>query len=165
MEIETLVYNLNKNPQKFNSIELATFAHHELVRIHPFVDGNGRVARLLCNLVLIKNGWLPIAIRVKDRMKYFDVLEKAHFGNTKNFVDFIGLRAEESLIRYINALKKTTRETELLPLKDLVVECSYSQEYLSLLARRGILPSTKINGVWHSSREELDKYLKKIGKK
>ncbi len=161
-EMGNLAYALNKNPEKYNPIELAVFAHHELVRIHPFVDGNWRVARLLCNLILMSKGYPPIMIRTRERKKYFDCLEKAHFGNLKIFADFIALRVEESLIRYSNVLVKTTKKNELLPLAELAKETPYSQEYLSLLARRGLLPSTKIEGVWHSSREELEKYMKRV---
>lgn len=160
-EMGNLVYNINKNPKCYNPIELAAFAHHELVRIHPFVDGNGRVARLLCNLILISKGYPPIMIRTKERKKYFDCLEKAHFGNLKTFVDFIALRVEESLMRYVNALIKTTKKNELLPLAELAKGTPYSQEYLSLLARRGLLPATKIEGIWYSNREELEKYMQR----
>lgn len=158
-EMDNLAYFINDNPSKFNTVELAAFAHHEIARIHPFVDGNGRTARLLCNLILMSKGYPPIIIRTKEREKYFDCLEKAHSGNLKAFVDFTGLRVEESLIRYMNAFTKTTKENELLSLSILAKETPYSQEYLSLLARRGLLASTKINGVWQSSREEIKKYI------
>ena len=158
-EMGNLAYLINKNPRKHNPVELAAVAHHELARIHPFVDGNGRTARLLCNLILMSKGYVPIVIRTKERKKYFDNLEKAHFGNLRLFVDFIGLGAEESLMRYISALAATTKENELLPLSVLARGTAYSQEYLSLLARRGLLPATKINDVWHSSREEIKKYM------
>lgn len=161
-EMNSLIYVINKNPRKYNPIELAAAVHHELARIHPFVDGNGRTARLFCNLILINKGYAPIIIRTKERKKYFDSLEKAHFGNLKLFINFIGLRVEESLMRYVSALAKTTKENELLPLSVLAKETTYSQEYLSLLARRGILPATKIDDVWHSSREEIKKYMQRI---
>ena len=159
-EIGNFIYQLNINLVKYNPVELAAFGHHEIARIHPFVDGNGRVARLLCNLILMKDGYPPIIIKVNDRKRYFDSLEKAHFGNLKSFVDFIGLRVEESLIRYVSALTKTTKNNELLPLSELAKEISYSQEYLSLLARKGILPSVKLNGVWHTSRDEIKNYIR-----
>ena len=164
-EMGNLSYSINKNPKDYNPIELAAFAHHEIARIHPFVDGNGRVARLLCNLVLMSKGYPPITIRARDRKKYFDCLEKAHFGNFKIFIDFIALRVEESLIIYINALTKTTKKNELISLSVLAKETPHSQEYLSLLARKGVLPATKINGVWHSTREEIKKYKQGIKKK
>ncbi len=161
-EMNNLVYEINKNENKYNPIERAAFAHHELVRIHPFVDGNGRVARLLCNLILMKYSYPPIMIRVGDRKKYFECLENAHFGNLKIFVDFIALRVEESLIRYTNSFAKATQKNELLPLKNLAKDTPYSQEYLSLLARRGILPATKINGAWFSTKEDIQKYIASI---
>lgn len=164
-EIGNLVYALNKNPEGYNPVELAAFAHHELVRIHPFADGNGRVARLLCNLVLMRHGFPPIIVRKVDRKKYFACLEKAHFGNMVAFADFLALRVEESLMLYINALSKTTRKNELLPLSLLAKETRFSQEYLSLLARRGMISATKLNNVWHTSREDLEKYLSKAKNK
>jgi len=162
-EIENLIHQINKNPKKYSIIELSAIAHHELVRIHPFVDGNGRTARLLNNLILISKGFPPIIIRKTDRKKYFDRLEKAYFGDLRTFVDFIALRLEESLIRYINAFTKTTKTKELLPLSILAKDTKYSQEYLSLLARKGVLPATKINRVWHTNKEEIKKYMDSIG--
>lgn len=158
-EMNNFISELNTNQTKYNPIELAAFAHHELVRIHPFIDGNGRVARLLCNLILMKHGYTPIMVRVRDRKKYFACLEKAHFGNLKIFIDFIALRVEESLMIYTSSLARATSKNELLPLKELVKGTTYSQEYLSLLARRGLLPATKINGSWFSTKEDLKKYI------
>ncbi len=161
-EMGNLVHQLNANTEKLNPVELAAFAHHEIARIHPFVDGNGRTARLLCNLILMGKGYPPIIIRAKERRKYFDCLEKAHFGNLKIFIDFIGLRVDESLIVYLSAFSKTTKTNDLLPLSVLAKETPYSQEYLSLLARRGILPAAKFNNVWHSSRKETENHIKKV---
>jgi len=161
-EMGNLVHHINGNPRRFNPVELAAFAHHEIARIHPFVDGNGRTARLLCNLILMRNGYPPIVVRTRERAKYFDCLEKAHFGNLKLFIDFLGLRVEESLIVYLSTFSKTTKKNELLPLSMLAKKTPYSQEYLSLLARRGLLPATKFNNIWHSSREELENYIKRV---
>ena len=163
-EMGNLVYLINKKQDKYNVIELAAIAHHELARIHPFVDGNGRCARLLTNLILMRAGYPPIIIKNKDRKKYFDALEKAHFGNLKPFVDLIALAEDSALILHINALTPTTKETEVLSLKELAKETPYSQEYLSLLARRGVISATKVNDVWHSTRGEIKKYIKSIKK-
>ncbi len=164
-EMDNLAHHLNANPDNYNPIALAAFAHHEIVRIHPFVDGNGRVARLLCNLVLMKHGYPPIMIRVKDRKKYYECLEKAHFGNMKAFADFFALKVEESLMMYISAFANATQKNELLPLADLAKGTLYSQEYLSLLARKGLISATKINGVWHSTAEDLKRYIENSSRK
>jgi len=160
-EMEKLIYEIENN-KKFDIIELAAYAHHELVRIHPFVDGNGRTARLLMNLILMRNGYPPIVILNKERKKYFDTLEKAHFGNFKDFFDFIARAVERSLNLYLNALIPTTKNTELISLRELAKETKYSQEYLSLRARQGKLSATKINGIWYATRQNLKDYVKTI---
>lgn len=157
--MNNLVHAIATNPARYNPLELAAFAHHELVKIHPFVDGNGRVARLMCNLILMRHGYPPVIIRVKDRNKYFVCLEKAHFENLKVFVDFMALMVEESFMRYTNIFAKATSKNALLPLANLAKGTPYSQEYLSLLARRGLLSATKIEGVWHSTKEDVQKYV------
>ena len=53
----------------------AIMAHLKFVSIHPFVDGNGRIARLLMNMILLKNGYAPIIIRPTDRKKYLSAIE------------------------------------------------------------------------------------------
>ena len=52
-------------------------AHLRLVSIHPFADGNGRAARLLMNLLLIRSGYPPIAVRPEDRQTYIKAVERA----------------------------------------------------------------------------------------
>lgn len=56
-------------------IELAAYTHLRIAKIHPFLDGNGRIARLLLNYQLIRNGFLPISIPVEKRIEYFELLE------------------------------------------------------------------------------------------
>lgn len=85
-----------------NEIELAAFTHAEFVKIHPFVDGNGRTSRLIMNYQLMKSGFLPISIDKKDRLKYYNALEEyAVNDNLLEFVDMIANLQEEQLINYI----------------------------------------------------------------
>lgn len=157
-EMGELVKMINKNPEKMHPIELAAVAHQVIAKIHPFLDGNGRCARLLSNLMLMRSGYPPNTILNKERRKYFDTLEKAHLGNQHDFVNFFARGVERVLDLYLNALTPTTRDNELLPLSELSRETIHSQEYLSLLARKGRLPAVKIDGVWHSSREKMRRY-------
>jgi len=159
-EMDALAHKINNN-KEFNAIELAAYAHHELVKIHPFIDGNGRTARLLMNLILMQEGYPLVVIIKKERKKYFDSLERAHFGNFKDFFNFVARAVERSLNLYLNALTPTTKETELIPLRELAKETKYSQEYLSLRARQNKLNATKINGVWHATRKDMKDYFNK----
>lgn len=71
-----------------------------------FVDGNGRMARLLLNLELIKEGFPPIIIKVEKRLKYYETLDKALI--TEDYSDFISLvekEVDDSLNLYLDAIK------------------------------------------------------------
>jgi Fic family protein len=65
----------------------ACFLHGDFVKIHPFVDGNGRTARLLLNFELIQSGYPPVVIKTENRADYYDALDKAH--TTNDYTDFI----------------------------------------------------------------------------
>lgn len=68
----------------------AILAHLKFVSIHPFVDGNGRCARLLMNTILLKVGFAPIVIRPTDRKKYLSVVENYQLkGNDKPYLTFM----------------------------------------------------------------------------
>jgi Fic family protein len=79
----------------FHPIVKATLLHGEFVKIHPFVDGNGRTSRLLLNFELMKNGYPPIIIKNEERARYYDVLDLAH--TTMNYAPFIELVAKLEL--------------------------------------------------------------------
>ncbi len=59
-----------------NGVELAAWTHAKFVRIHPFVDGNGRTARLLMNYQLLANDFLPISIAKEARLDYYNALDR-----------------------------------------------------------------------------------------
>jgi len=163
-EMERLVEFINKNLERLHPVELAAVAHQMLAKIHPFLDGNGRTARLLSNLILMRYGYPPNTILNKERKKYFETIEKAHLGNRAPFVNFFARSLERMLDLYLNALVPTTKNNELIPLSVLAKETPFSQEYLSLLARKGRLSAVKIGGIWNSSREKVRKYLKSVKK-
>ena len=88
-EMENLINRYNDYYKEMHPIIRASILHVELVKIHPFIDGNGRASRLLMNLDLINSGYLPVIIKKEDRLKYYEALDKAH---TKNdYTDFIKL--------------------------------------------------------------------------
>jgi len=66
------------NHKNLHPVELAARVHIDFVGIHPFVDGNGRTARLLMNLELIKQGYPPVIIKVENRLDYYKALDLAH---------------------------------------------------------------------------------------
>ncbi len=86
-----------------NAIELAAWTHAEFVKIHPFVDGNGRTSRMLMNYQLMAQGFLPVSIAKEDRLEYFDALEAyAVSGNLIPFADLIAALEDVRLDEYLS---------------------------------------------------------------
>jgi Fic family protein len=86
-------------------VEFAAIAHKELVTIHPFIDGNGRAARLLMNLALLQAGYPVAIIPPILRRDYLDTLNKIHRGDDRPFIDFIAGVAYESTKEYLRLLE------------------------------------------------------------
>lgn len=81
-------------------VEFAAQAHKKFVFIHPFIDGNGRVARLLMNLVLLQMGYTIAIIPPIVRADYIRTLEKAHTDD-RDFIDFIARMVKETQQDYL----------------------------------------------------------------
>lgn len=87
---------------ELNAIELAAWIHAEFVKIHPFVDGNGRTSRMLMNYQLMREGFLPVSIAKEDRLSYFETLEEyAVNGNLTPFAEMIVALEERRLDEYL----------------------------------------------------------------
>ena len=83
-------------------------AHFRLVAIHPLADGNGRTARLLMNLMLLRGGYHPVAVRPEDRPTYLNTLEQASMReDLKPFQTFMHERLDATLGEYLSALEET----------------------------------------------------------
>jgi Fic family protein len=141
---------------------LAAQAHYRLVAIHPFVDGNGRTARLVMNLLLMRRGYPPTVILRANRRQYYSVLAKADSGKTDALENFVGRAVENSLNLYIETCKSVTKspkaEEEWIPLREACVGTPYSQEYLSLLARLGRIEAMKRGRNWYTTRRAVKAY-------
>ncbi|MEK9157986.1 MAG: Fic family protein [Patescibacteria group bacterium] len=100
---------LQKNTD--NPLTVAVDAHFKLVSIHPFVDGNGRTARLLMNLLLMQAGYPPAIIRKEERKQYIASIEKAQLGGS--LADYYSLMYEavsRSFDIYLEALEGKEQE-------------------------------------------------------
>lgn len=92
---------------KLHPVVRGAMLHAIFVGIHPFIDGNGRTSRLLLNLELMKDGFPPIVIKVKNRLAYYEALDKSHI--KEDYSDFIQLVAQEvkdSLDLYLSAISR-----------------------------------------------------------
>ncbi len=151
-----LIKWFGKNPEELPPIELATALMHRLVQIHPFADGNGRVARLLMNLTLIRSGYpFIINISYRDRAKYLRALQEADEGNVKPLAGLVARSVEAALDNYLRVIE----EPKALSFAEAEAKYGIDANYLGLLARRGILPAFKHGGRWSVFEEELVTYL------
>ncbi len=89
---------------KDHPLLLAAMAHYKLVTIHPFIDGNGRTARLLMNLLAMSAGYPPAIISPENRLEYINALEKAQLGGSlDDFLQIVYTAIDRSLDIYLEA--------------------------------------------------------------
>lgn len=105
---------------KEDSVLKAIEAHYRLVSIHPFIDGNGRTARLLMNFMLLKEGFAPIIIRPRDRKRYLVSIEARQVSDDKDkYLKFMLTALNRSLKMVIGLLD--TAKTDSAPQKLMTI--------------------------------------------
>lgn len=106
--------------QHENPLMSAIETHYKLVTIHPFVDGNGRTARLLMNMILLRNGYAPIIIRPIDRKRYLSALETRQVAeNDEKYIKFMLTALNRSLKTIIDMLD--TGKADVAPAKLMTI--------------------------------------------
>lgn len=147
-------------------VERAALVHHRLAAIHPFIDGNGRTARLVMNLLLMREGYPPTIILKANRRQYYRVLAQADGGHERPLVNFIGRAVEQSLTFYLEAstpqMEAPEQDKMWISLRQAAAGTPYSQDYLSLLARRGRLEAVKRGRNWYTTRAAVEAYRQSI---
>lgn len=98
-------YNKEVKEKITHPLIIASMFHYNFVRIHPFDDGNGRMSRLLMNLILMKFGYPPVIIHTERRDDYLNSLQYADSEDFDKFIIFIGERLIESLKIWLKAAK------------------------------------------------------------
>ncbi len=96
-----------KNKKMLHPVMLAAEMHEKLVTIHPFIDGNGRTARLLMNMILLQHGFVIANIKgdARSRMAYYEALEKVQTEKSNSaFIEFVAKTEADALRHYIGIL-------------------------------------------------------------
>ncbi len=142
---------------RYEPVTRAAIAHHDFETIHPFTDGNGRVGRLLLNLMLMQTGYPPALVLREWRSRYSQALQAAHVGQHTPLIDLIGLAVEGALDLYLEACVESSQH--LLPLQELARNYAVSVDYLGQLARKGKIEATKRGQYWYATKEAVQQYL------
>ena len=143
---------------RYDSVTRAAIAHHDFEALHPFTDGNGRVGRLLLNLMLMQDGYPPALVLREWRSRYIQALQQAHMGEYAPLVNLVGLAVEQSLDLYLEACVEST--AHLLPLNELASLFGTTVDYLGQLARSGKFEAKKRGQHWYASKEAVQQYFR-----
>ncbi len=142
----------------------AAWLHHRFAQIHPFQDGNGRVARALATLVFVKSGWFPLVVRDRDRGTYIDALEAADGGDLGELVKYFAGSQRDEFVKALSiaadVLKSTKAEDAIRAVKkqlqrrkdSLVKEWNAARITAKALHTRAV---RRLREVEHAMRQEL----------
>ena len=101
--MKKVIAEMNRKDAGIDAIKSASRIHHLVAWIHPFVDGNGRMARLLLNLKLMRSGFPPIVMKKTERRSYYTALEKADDGDLYPITTMIANSEEQALDLWLSA--------------------------------------------------------------
>ena len=146
---------LNENEKNIHPVKLASEVHKRFVFIHPFVDGNGRVARLLMNLILIRHGYPVAIIPPILRPEYITLLEAAHRTPAK-FIDFIIDREIDTLR---DLLRLLGNETASVQTTALTPDC---EKLLQVMKNHPGLRVPDLMKQMQKSRPTIERYLRQL---
>lgn len=154
--MKKLIGLINNNPDELTPIELASQVHYDFAWIHPFSDGNGRMARLLLNFVLLRNRYPFTVIQDVERKTYLHTLRRMDVeGDIDPFTMYVARCVEQTLDLFLQENEKQ----ELLPLSELAIGTPHSADYWSLLARKGRIDAIKKGKTWLTTKKVISSYV------
>lgn len=125
-------YRKEKEREDVNPIILAALFHYRFIRIHPFDDGNGRVARILMNFILMQFGYPPVIIKTEDKETYYAVLHLADAGELEPFIEYIA----QNLVRSLEIMIRGAKGEDIEEPDDLDKEIALLERKIRTVGRK-----------------------------
>ena len=107
-----LVENIKSTPAELTGFTVGVYSHWAVARIHPFVDGNGRMARIIQDVMFLRHRLVPAPVSFTDVDEYYAALESADEGKPGPFVELIAQATLASLAKYRAAIEDVQRTDE-----------------------------------------------------
>jgi Fic family protein len=136
-------FRKEKENSDVNPVILASLFHYRFIRIHPFDDGNGRVARILMNFILMQFGYPPVIIKTEDKENYYAVLRLADSDQLEPFIEYIA----ENLERSLEIMIRGARGEDIEEPEDLDKELALlEREFRGIGRRISVVKDEKVMG-------------------
>jgi len=139
----------------------AALTHEMFLAIHPYLDGNGRAARLLLNLQLMRDGYPAALLLAGWRPRYIHALEQAHHGHYSPLVNLIGRAVELGLDMFLEACAAIPDALQR-PLREIASACAIPADYLGWLLREGRIAGQKRRGRWYTTEAAVRRYQQEV---
>ncbi len=150
--MKQLIHWYNNNENKLHPVILAAELHKRFVFIHPFIDGNGRMARLLMNLALMRNDYNIAIIPAVTRAEYITALELSH-KDDNIFVSFIADRLMMTQLDILRLFRESEPTPQIVSFEDLLLK--------TIIHNPGLNAPTLSKRLGRSLRT-TQRYLKKL---
>ena len=172
-------YNAAEQEEKLSPVELAALFHYRYIRIHPFEDGNGRIARLMVNYILARHGWPMIVIRNRKKAEYLEALHRsdqkvgavpsdganAPIGKITSFLAFFRKTVQEELQCDLDIVKNSDTNTWWYDGQRIVFRSEKGAQLLLLMRNKPYITYTELAESLSVNRSAVQKQIDSFRKK
>lgn len=172
-------YNAAEHEEKLSPVELAALFHYRYIRIHPFEDGNGRIARLMVNYILARHGWPMIVIRNRKKTEYLEALHrsdqkvgtipsegaKASIGKITSFLAFFRKTVCEELQCDLGIVKNSDVDTWWYDGQRIVFRSEKGDRLFNLMRDKPYITYTELARSLSVNRSAVQKQIDSFRKK
>ncbi|MCR5849194.1 MAG: Fic family protein [Bacteroidaceae bacterium] len=172
-------YNAAEQEGKLSPVELAALFHYRYIRIHPFEDGNGRIARLMVNYIMARHGWPMIVIRNRKKAEYIEALHRADqkigkvpsdgahaaIGKITSFLAFFRQTVCEEMQCEIDIVRNAEKDTWWYDGQRICFRSENGSRLLALLCDKPFVTFSEMAEVLSINRSAVQKHIEGFRKK